>query len=127
MVFLSSPGNWDLDGLLASHGPLQVERGLCEVTHLFFGTAAFPYVRISLETSRLPFLFIIIVFFLCFKQLTFPSQRAEPGPEFEDQLGREFLVRTVTLAPDPRRLVYPSLVDHTHLAFSAHWPAVLFL
>lgn len=108
MDFLSSPENWALDALLASHGPRQVGRGLWEVTHLFIGTAAFPNVKISLETSR-PFFFFFLKFYC-------PSQRAEPGTEPEDELGREFLVEPVILAPDPRHPVYPSLTDHTHSA-----------
>lgn len=106
--FFSPAGKRELDELSASHGPRQVERGLCGVTHLFIGTVAFPYVKISPEFSRL---------FFSPKKFCFPSQRAEPGTEPEDQLGREFLGGPVTLASDPRHPVHPSLTDHTHLAF----------
>lgn len=117
MVFLSSPGNWELNELLASHGPRQVERGLCEVTHLFIGIAEFPYVKISLETSRMPFFIPVFLLLLFFSQLHFSSQRAVSGLEPEDQLGREFLVGSVTLAPDPRQSSLSIPMDHTHLAF----------
>lgn len=53
------------------------------------------------------------LFPLLLKQFNFPSERSES----EDQLGRGFLVRCMTLAPDLRQPLYPSLVDHTHLAF----------
>lgn len=128
MVFLSSPGNWELDELLASHGPRQVECGLCEVTHLFIGRAEFPYVKISLETSKLPFFIpVFLLLLLFFFQLHFPSQRAVSGLEPEDQLGREFLVGPVTLAPDPRQSSLSTPYGPHTLGLSAHWPAALFL